>query len=234
MCGRVALFTPPSRLARFLDATLAAGIDPEGHPSWNVGPQRTLYAVREVEDERVLDAFRWGLIPAWAKDPGVSNKLINARGETVAEKPSFRGAFRKHPCVLPVDGFYEWAVIGHRRQPHYFTRRDDDPCVLAGIYEFWRDPSLPEDAPPRQTVTVLTTEPSDDIDGVHDRMPVVLEPDDVGAWISTDAGSVGERLALIRPAPAGTLRHYASNPAVGSVRNDGPQLLDPAAPETLF
>ena len=232
MCGRVALFTPPSRLARFLDATLAAGLSPDGHPSWNVGPQRLLYGAHLVDGQRVLEAFRWGLLPPWASDPALSNRLINARSETVAEKPSFREAFRNRPCVIPVDGFYEWAIRGAHRQPHYFTRRDGNPALLAGLYEYWRDPSLPADAPLRQTCTVLTTTPSDDIDGVHDRMPVILTPENVGGWLRTDPEGIHERRSLLQPAPVGTLQHLAVNPAVGSVRNDGPEMIEPAVAVT--
>ena len=129
MCGRIALFTPPAHLARFLDAALAAGLDPDAPPSWNVGPQRTLFAAHEYAGARVLDSYRWGLVPSWAKDPTIGNKLFNARGETIAEKPSFRSAFAKRPCVIPVDGFYEWDHRpGHHRQPYYFTRATKTCC----------------------------------------------------------------------------------------------------------
>jgi len=229
MCGRVALFTPPSRLARFVQATLDAGLDPDGVPSWNVGPQRQLYGVRLDAGQRVLEGFQWGLLPAWASDPDVSNNLINARGETVAEKPSFREAFRSRPCVIPVDGFFEWAIHGAHKQPHYFTRRDGAPALFAGLYELWRDPSLPQDAPLRQTCTVLTTEPSVDIDNVHDRMPVILEPETIDQWLTPGPTGVDERRALIASAPAGTLQHLAVNVGVGNIRNDGPELLEPIA-----
>jgi putative SOS response-associated peptidase YedK len=227
MCGRVALFTPPSRLARLLDAALAAGVEPDGVPSWNVGPQRTLFAVAEVDGARVLDRYRWGLLPAWAKDPAMGNRLFNARGETVAEKPSFRSAFARRPCVVPVDGFYEWDKRGPARQPHFFTRADGDPILLAGLHESWRDPEGPPDAEPTRTCTVITTEPGPDIDGIHDRMPVVLELDDVDAWLDVDEGVRAARLALLDPAPAGTLVHHEVGRAVGSVRNDGPGLIEP-------
>ena len=188
MCGRVALFTPPSRLARLLDAALAAGIEPDGHPSWNVGPQRRLFAVAEHDGERTLDRYRWGLLPSWAKDPSIANRLFNARGETVAEKPSFRSAFAKRPCVVPVDGFYEWDHRpGQHRQPHFFTRTDGEPLLFAGLYEFWRDPSLPADAASLQTCTIITTTPNADMDELHDRMPVVLERADVEPWIDVGA-----------------------------------------------
>jgi len=235
MCGRIALFSPPIRFARLLDAALAAGIDPDGHPSWNVGPQRRLFAVTEQESGRVLDRYRWGLVPSWSKDPAIGNRLFNARGETVAEKPSFRSAFAKRPCVIPVDGFYEWDHrVGHAKQPNYFTRADAQPMLFAGLFEHWRDPAAPTDTPPLATCTIITTEPSVDMDEIHDRMPVVLDPDDVDVWLDVRDHSPEERIQLLRPAPRGTLSHYEVDKAVGSVKNDGAQLIAPVEPQTLF
>ena len=236
MCGRIALFSPPIRFARLLDATLAAGLEEEEvRPSWNVGPQRRLFGVAEEAGTRVMDSYRWGLLPSWAKDPSVSNRLFNARGETVAEKPSFRAAFKKRPCVIPVDGFYEWDHRpSHEKQPHFFTRIDAEPLLLAGLYEHWRDPAAPDDAPWVQTCTVVTTTPNEDMDEIHDRMPVIIEFDDVGDWLDVGESGPQERSHLLRPAPAGTLRHHGVDPAVGSVRNDGPELIEPSAPRSLF
>jgi putative SOS response-associated peptidase YedK len=235
MCGRVALFTPPIRLARLLDAALAAGIEPEGHPSWNVGPQQRLYAAAEVGGDRVLDRYRWGLLPSWAKDPSIANRLFNARAETVAVKPSFRSAYAKRTCVIPVDGFYEWDHRpGRHRQPHYFTRVDGDPVLFAGLYEFWRDPEGPHDAEALRTCTIITTAPGEDLDGLHDRMPVVLDRSDVATWLDVAEHGPDERALLLRPTPAGTLTHFGVDPAVGSVKNDGPELIAPSEPGALF
>ena len=234
MCGRVALFSPPSRFARFLEATLADGLD-EAQPSWNVGPQRRLFGVAELDGERILDRYRWGLLPSWAKDPAIANRLFNARGETVAEKPSFRSAFKRRSCIIPVDGFYEWDHRpGRNKQPNYFSRRDGEPLLLAGLYEFWRNPDAPEDEPSRRTCTVVTTTPNDDMDEIHDRMPVVIELDDVEAWLDPSDDGALERSHLLRPAPVGTLTHYGVGAAVGAVRNDGPTLIEPAEPTSLF
>jgi putative SOS response-associated peptidase YedK len=231
VCGRIALFTPPARLARLLDAALAAGIEPEGHPSWNVGPQRRLFAVNEEDGARTLDRYRWGLIPSWAKEASIGNRLFNARAETVAEKPSFRSAFAKRPCVIPVDGFYEWDHReGRGKQPHYFTRVDGEPLLFAGLYERWHDHSEPVDAPVVQTCTVITTEPNADLDELHNRMPVILAAGDVETWINVADFGPDERLALLQPAPDGTLEHYGVDKAVGSVRNDGPELIEPVEP----
>jgi putative SOS response-associated peptidase YedK len=234
VCGRIALFTPPGRLARLLEATLAAGLDPEGRPSWNVGPQRSLFAVTEI-DTRVLDRYRWGLLPSWAKDPKIANRLFNARGETVAEKPSFRSAFAKRPCVIPVDGFYEWDHReGKQKQPHYFTRTDGGLLLFAGLYEYWRDPTLGTDAPSVATCTVITTTPNDDLDGLHDRMPVVLEPDEIETWLDYREVAPEIRVAMLDSAPNGTLSHYGVATTVGNVRNDGPELIIPTEPGSLF
>jgi putative SOS response-associated peptidase YedK len=235
MCGRVALFTPPVRLARLLDAALAAGIDPEGTPSWNVGPTQGLYGLTEVDGARVLDHYRWGLIPSWAKDVSIGSRLFNARAETVAEKPSFRSAFKRRPCVIPVDGFYEWERRpGHPTRVHYFTRTDGAPMLFAGLYEHWRGDGMPADAAPVQTCTIITTEPNDDIDEVHNRMPVVLELGDVETWIDVERHEPDERHLLLRPAPGATLTHVVVDAKVGSIRNDGPDLIAPLEPDALF
>jgi putative SOS response-associated peptidase YedK len=232
MCGRIALFTPPAHLARFLDAALAAGLDLDTPPSWNVGPQRTLFAAHEYAGVRVMDSYRWGLIPSWAKDPTIGNKLFNARGETIAEKPSFRNAFAKRPCVIPVDGFYEWDHRpGRHREPYFFTRSDEELLLLAGLYEHWRNPNDDEWI---ATCTIVTTTPSADLKEIHDRMPVVLSTDDIETWLNVTDFGPDERLALVRPAPTGTLTHYEVSKAVGSVKNDGPELTEPFQPQSLF
>ena len=235
MCGRVALFTPPIRLARLLDAAIAAGFDPDVVPSWNVGPQRQLFAVAERHEERLMDSYQWGLIPSWSKDPKIGNRLFNARGETIVEKPSFRSAFAKRPCVIPVDGFYEWDHRpGHLKQPHFFTRTDGQPMLFAGLYEYWRSPEEPTDAPMTKTCTIITTTPSEDMDAIHDRMPVVLELDDVETWINVREHEPEERLQLITPARSGTLEHHGVGSAVGSVKNDGPELIESTESAPLF
>lgn len=222
MCGRIALFTPPERLARLLDAQLAAGVDPEGRPSWNVGPQQTLFAVSD-RDGRTLDRYQWGLVPTWAKDPSIGNRMFNARGETVAEKPSFRSAFAKRPCVIPVDGFYEWRRLGSTKEPHYFTRSDQGILLLAGLYE----PARRDPADARPTCTVITTTPNADLAPIHDRMPVVLEADEVDGWLDTDPTNLEVRKAMLDPAPDGTLADVVVGSAVGNVRNNGPSLIEP-------
>jgi putative SOS response-associated peptidase YedK len=181
-----------------------------------------------------MDEYRWGLIPSWSKDPKIGNRLFNARGETIVEKPSFRSAFAKRPCAIPVDGFYEWDHRpGRAKQPHFFTRADGEPMVFAGLYEYWRGPEEPADAELTRTCTIITTTPNEDMDAIHDRMPVVLELDDVDTWINVREHEPEERLQLIVPARSGTLVHHGVGSAVGSVKNDGPELIE-SFESTLF
>jgi putative SOS response-associated peptidase YedK len=228
MCGRIALYTPPYRLARLLDATLAAGLDPELPASWNVAPTDTLFGVTDRGGGRILDAYRWGLVPSFAKDRSGASRLINARAETVATKPSFRDAFRRQRVLVPVDGFYEWDRRGTTKVPHYFTRTDGAPMVLAGLYEHWRDPSDRE-AAWLTTCTVVTTTTGEDLDGIHDRMPVVLERDTHDLWLAAGDDEESALLALCTPARTGTLAHHRVDPAVGNVANNRPKLIEPVA-----
>ena len=228
MCGRIALFTPPTRLARLLEASLVADFQTV-EPSWNIGPLRHLLAAHESDAGRLLERYRWGLVPSWAKDSSIANRLFNARAETVAEKPSFRSAFAKRPCVIPVDGFYEWDHRrGHAKAAHHFHRGDGEPVLLAGLFEHWREPTSETVL---VTCTVITTTPNSDMDELHDRMPVVLAREDVDEWLDIDNA---DRVLLLGPAPTGTLVHHPVGAAVGSVRNDGPQLIEPIGPAELF
>ncbi|MGA2933116.1 MAG: SOS response-associated peptidase [Acidimicrobiales bacterium] len=242
MCGRFALFTPPARMARYFGASLAEGIDPEHRPSWNVAPTDEVLGVRDRlarqedgstdesagEPERLLMSFRWGLIPWWSKDAKSGSLLFNARSETVATKPSFRDAFRERRIIVPADGFYEW----HRtnsggRQPYYFSRADGQPLAFAGLAERWRPKDAPKDAPLIRSCTVITTTGGPDMEGIHDRMPVILDPATFDLWLSPDDEDTEELLALLRPPPAGTVAHHPVGARIGNVRNNDPALIEP-------
>jgi putative SOS response-associated peptidase YedK len=232
MCGRFALFTPPVRLARYFQATLGDDVDPERRPSWNVAPTTQVLAVRARRDsddgplERTLTTLRWGLIPSWAKDPSTGSRLFNARGESVANKPSFRSAFKSRRVIIPADGFYEWHKQNSgAKQPHFFTRSDGEPLALAGVAESWWDKKA-EDAPPIRSCSIITTSGGPDMDGIHDRMPVILQPDTFDLWLDPDMEDASELTSLLRPAPAGTIEHHPVGPRVGSVRNNDPELIE--------
>jgi putative SOS response-associated peptidase YedK len=233
MCGRFALFTPPVRLARYFQATLGDDVDPELRPSWNVAPTDQVLAVRarrrgdDAAPERTLTSLRWGLIPSWAKDPSAGSRLFNARGESVANRASFRSAFTSRRVIIPADGFYEW----HKRnsgakQPHFFTRADGEPLAMAGVAESWWDKQA-EDAPPIRSCSIITTSAGPDMEGIHDRMPVVLQPDTFDLWLDPDMEEASELTALLRPGPAGTIVHRPVSQRIGNVRNNDPQLIDP-------
>jgi putative SOS response-associated peptidase YedK len=234
MCGRFALFTPPVRLARYFQATLGDDLEPERSPNWNVAPTTQVLGITarrpDGDDEltRLLTEFRWGLVPSWAKDPTAGSRLFNARGETVATKPSFRAAFKARRIIVPADGFYEWhAQSGGGKQPHYFSRADGEPLAFAGLSEWWRDKSAPADAPGLCSCTIITTSASQDMDGIHDRMPVILNPDTFDVWLDPETEDPSELTALVRAAPSGTLVHHPVDRRVGSVRNNGATLIDP-------
>jgi putative SOS response-associated peptidase YedK len=248
MCGRVDLHTPPSQLARLLEVQLAQGVEPEGAPSWNVPPTHRLYAVTEVrpltddgtrsEDTvRLLDQFRWGLVPHWAKDVRMGNKMINARAETVAKTPAYRSAFAAHRCLIVVDGFYEWQVPDptepKKKVPFYFHRADGRPVTFAGLYETWWDKSRSPGPDPEtllRTCTIITTEAGPDMVEVHNRMPVILDTDVIDTWLDPRLSDTDSLRSLLLPAPGGTLDRHPVSTEVNSPRHDGPQLLALAAP----
>jgi putative SOS response-associated peptidase YedK len=232
MCGRFALFTPPVRLARYFQATLGDNVDPERRPSWNVAPTTQVLAVRASREtpegplERVITSLRWGLIPSWAKDPSTGSRLFNARGESVANKPSFRSAFKSRRVIIPADGFYEWHKQNSgAKQPHFFTRADGEPLALAGVAESWWDKN-DEEAPPIRSCSIITTSGGPDMDGIHDRMPVILNPDVFDLWLDPDMEDPSELTSLLRPAPTGTIVHRPVSSRVGSVRNNDAELIE--------
>ena len=250
MCGRFALYTPPAKIARYFGATLADDTESDFTPSWNVAPTDTVLGVRErpprpgpaeaggepsegapapepATPERVLMTFRWGLVPWWSKDAKAGSRLFNARAETVPTKASFREAFRERRIIVPADGFYEWRKTKTgARQPHYFTRADGAPLALAGLAERWRPKDAPKDTPYLRSCTVITAPGGADMDGIHDRMPVILDPATFELWLDPANEDTEELRALLRPPPAGTVVHHEIGQRVGNVRNNDPSLIE--------
>lgn len=233
MCGRFALFTPPARLAHLFEAELERGLS-SVDPSYNVAPTDSVLGVRLVDDDkgehRELGGYRWGLILSGAKSSAGASRLINARAETIGNRPSFRSAYEHRRLVVPADGFYEWRKVpGKGRQPHFFRRADGEPISFAGLWEEWHGP-LPQGHEDEdsgtviRSCTIVTTTAGQDMDGIHDRMPVVLQPDMLERWL--DPGFDRRALdALLRPVPRGTLVHHRVDPKVGNVRVNGPDLI---------
>jgi putative SOS response-associated peptidase YedK len=214
---------------------------------WNVAPTDSIYAVmtRAPRDQRdgplarELHTVRWGLIPSWAKDLSGAGRLINARAETVTVKPSFRSAFARRRCLIPADGYYEWRALASpdggkpRKQPYFIHRADGTGMAFAGLYELWRDQSLPSDHPKAWlwTGTIITTTATDEVGWVHDRMPMVISPDRWAEWLDPAPADADRLLHAMAPAAADALETRPVSTAVNSVRNDGPDLIAPVTLE---
>lgn len=227
MCGRFVSTTPLTSLAEQLLVDEVRTDD--DRPSWNVTPRAEVAIVAETaEHERVLDRVRWGLVPSWAKDLKIGDRQINARAETLRERPAFRHAFKKKRCLVPVDGFYEWQVIPGQKskQPVYIHRPGGELLVFAGLYETWRDKSDP-DAPWIRSCAIITTEANATIAPVHNRMPVVLDAADHERWLDPDDEDVEALATLLVPAPDALLTWYPISMAVNRPGNNSPALLEP-------
>jgi putative SOS response-associated peptidase YedK len=217
MCGRY-VQTMPAEVLRQLFRT--NGALPNLAPSWNVAPTQSAPVVRRHPEtgERHLDLLRWGLLPRWAKDPRGARQPINARAETVASSPMFREAYAKRRCLVPADAFYEWqALPGGGKQPIAIAPRSGEGMAFAGIWEGWRGEEGGEVV---RTFAIVTTDANATMRTIHERMPVILAPDDWAEWLEGD-----DPAALLRPAPDGLLRFWPVSKAVNSPRNNGPELL---------
>ncbi len=228
MCGRYSLTSPPEAIRRLfgLDVT------PNLPPRYNIAPTQMVPVVRLAAGsaKRELVLLRWGLVPSWAKDLSIGARLINARGDTVDEKPSFRSAFRHRRCLVVADGFYEWRTEGKTKQPMRVTLKSGGPFAFAGLWErFEKGPEGPV-----ESFAIITTDAADLIAPIHDRMPVMLDETDHATWL--DPASKPERLAaLLRPFPSGGLAVYAVSSRVNAVRHDDDGCVAPLAePGKLF
>jgi putative SOS response-associated peptidase YedK len=243
MCGRYASSRKPEDLIEEFEV-VDPRIEKPLAPDYNVAPTKEVYAVMERppskdSDEpaqRQLRTLRWGLVPSWAKDPSIGNRMINARMETVAEKPSFRRAFASRRCLLPADGYYEWYPTQQltksgkpAKQPFFIRPKDGGVLAMAGLYEVWRDPTRDEEDPERfrWTCTVLTTQAEDAVGHIHDRMPLMVERDRWACWLDPTVSSKDDLLGLLVPAAPGQLEAYPVSPLVSNVRNNGRELVEP-------
>ena len=239
MCGRYASSRKPEDLAEEFEidrARVSETVADPLPPDYNVAPTKSVYAVLDrPEGARQLRVVTWGLVPFWAKEPKIGNRMINARVETLAEKPAYRQAFAKRRCILPADGYYEWYTTQQRgksgkplKQPFFIRPTDGSSLAMAGLYEIWRDPDKQEDDPTRflWTCTVITTRAEDDLGQIHDRMPMTVERDTWAAWLDPESGTDAVRDLLV-PAAPGRLEAYPVSTSVNNVRNNGPELLEP-------
>lgn len=221
MCGRYELHTHPAALA------LAFGLayPPTLTARYNIAPMQTVPIVRHnAAGERELLQVRWGFVPRWSKDPAIGARMINARAETVAERPAFRNAFLRHRCLVPADGFYEWRRTAHGKQPMRIARSDGEPFGMAGLYERWLSP----DGEVLDTCTILTTQANARLRGIHDRMPVIVPPHDYARWLDATQPDVTD---LFAPAADDAMVAHAVSARVNAVRNDDPALIEPVIEE---
>ncbi|KPV39028.1 hypothetical protein AN478_11935 [Thiohalorhabdus denitrificans] len=230
MCGRYGLFTPQEDLAELLRARIR---DRAWEGSYNLAPTQKGLVCREAEPgERELVGLEWGLIPFWAKDPGETRSkysLINARAESVAEKPAFRAAFRRRRCLVPADGFYEWhAVEGGPKQPYWIRLKSGEPMTFAGLWERWEGEV---EGQPRvlESYTIIMGEPNELLGRIHNRMPVVLGSGDRDLWLDPGVGDPEALRGLLRPYPAEEMEAHPVSRGVNNPRNDGPELLEEVA-----
>lgn len=229
MCGRYAMFGPVKTSRAMKQEVDAMGLDLESllnqrDDQYNVAPTQMAPVIAGGENGVELKALRWGLVPVWAKDEKIGTHAINARVETVAEKPMFRAAFKKRRCLVPASGYFEWRMEDGAKQPYFIHQPDGELLMFAGLWDAWR-PS--ESAEWLRTFTIITGEPGKVSGNIHDRQPVILPPELLGAWLDTPPA---DALAMLNALPEAELAYYPVPKAVGSPRNHGPELVQPVNP----
>jgi putative SOS response-associated peptidase YedK len=224
MCGRYTLTASGEDVADLFDLMDVPAI----LPRYNLAPTQEAAVVRQVAPRapRTLDRLHWGLIPYWAQDPAIGNRMINARAESVAEKPAYRDSFQRRRCLIPADGFYEWKKAGKAKQPYLIRRRDRRPFAFAGLWSTWRDRES-RDAAPRETFTILTTSPNDLLRPLHDRMPVILDRRDFAPWLDPANRDTAALQALLQPAPVDGWETLPVRTLVNSPAHDAPDCIEP-------
>jgi putative SOS response-associated peptidase YedK len=221
MCGRFTLIAPGEEVAELFELPET----PPLSPRFNIAPTQPIAAVRvsSKSGERELTHFHWGLIPRWAKDPSIGSRMINARSETAAEKPSFRVAFKYRRCLVPADGFYEWQKVNGRKQPVRIQINEGDVFAIAGLWEHWSN----KDGSEIESCTLLTTDPNELLRPIHNRMPVIIAPEDYELWLDPAVQDRDEIHHLLQPFPSDLMNHYPVSTHVNNPRNEDPRCIEP-------
>ena len=217
MCGRFSLKTPVEQLAKKFKTSSS----PKLAPRYNVAPSQEVLTVVNKDGDREFSLLLWGLIPSWSKEP---RGIINARAETILEKPSFRESFRRRPCLIPADGFFEWRKVGREKRPYYFLLKDGSSFAFAGIWDEWRQEGvvLP-------TSAIITTRPNELVRPVHNRMPVIIREEDYDLWLDDSPSNQEKRRELLRPYSAAEMESYAVSALVNDPQHEGAELIDRAS-----
>jgi putative SOS response-associated peptidase YedK len=217
MCGRYTVRTSPQAVAKaFHIADM-----PLFSPRYNIAPTQQVLAIRQQDGKRQASLHHWGLIPSWADDPAIGNRMINARAESIADKPSFRSAFRRSRCLVVADGFYEWKNTGKAKQPFYIRLKDEHPFAFAGLAEHWHRGE--------QTIdfcTIITTEPNRLMSDIHNRMPVILSPNDYDLWLDPEFEGKEKLLSMLRPCPADEMTACPVSTLLNNPRNENPECIE--------
>lgn len=223
MCGRFTLTTPASGISEYFSVTLPQGLQADTwRPRYNIAPSQNISVIVQQDGQRQWKLFRWGLIPSWAKDMRIGYKMINARAETLAEKPSYRSAFKKRRCLVVADGFYEWEKVKGGKQPRYFTLNDGGLMAFGGLWEKWSG-----EKDPVYSCTIVTTTANDLLARYHDRMPVILDPKEYDYWLDADFEDRDRLRSFLDPYPAKEMTVRRVSQLVNNVKNDSPECIEP-------
>jgi putative SOS response-associated peptidase YedK len=224
MCGRFTLFSSPRELQRFF------GTPPpsfEIQPSYNVAPTQEIPVIIQHEDGRHLKKRHWGLVPVWAKDTSIGSRMINARVETVASKPAFRAAIKQRRCLIPANGFYEWFGKAGNKQPFYFHLASGEPIAFAGLWEVWEDKNTADEPIPYKSCTIITTDASDSVKDIHNRMPLILKPEFYDEWLDPENKEPGRIEKVLKSGCVNELKRYPVSKLVNHVGNNSKECMEP-------
>ena len=219
MCGRFS----QTQSGKAIAAAFNLSAQPDPSPRYNIAPTQPVSAIAQPEETREFRIFRWGLVPSWSKDPKIGNRMFNARSETVAEKPSFRAPFKRRRCLVIADGFYEWLRDGKTKQPFYIQMNSESLFGLASIWDTWTG----ADGSYLETCTILTTEPNELMEPIHNRMPVIIHPEDYDLWLDPTVQIKDPLMHLLRPYEAEEMQAYPVSTVVNNARNESPECVEP-------
>jgi putative SOS response-associated peptidase YedK len=227
MCGRFSFHSPHETVVQLFGVAGGAGGAAAVPPRWNIAPSATVVAVRATAGgQRELALLHWGLVPSWAKERSIGERLINARVETLREKPAFRSAFRKRRCLVVADGYYEWRAVGAQKQPYLIAAANGAPFGMAALWETWADPA---GGAPLESCVIVTRESAGVVRDIHARMPAIVAPDDYAAWLDPASADVAALETLLTGEPRVALVAHPVSRRVNNPRNEGPELAVPSA-----
>jgi putative SOS response-associated peptidase YedK len=224
MCGRFARYSLSRELERYFNVQ---PLSFEIQPNYNVAPTQEIPVIIQHEDDRHIKKRHWGLVPFWAKDTSIGSRMINARVETIASKPAFRAALKQRRCLIPANGFYEWLGKAGNKQPYYFNLPSGEPFAFAGLYEIWEDKEAPPEAGPYKSCTIITTDASESVKDIHNRMPLILKPEAYEEWLDPSNKEPAKIEELLKTAYVKKLKRYPVSKLVNQVGNNKKECMEP-------